>query len=291
MSDPTGVVFDLGYQPHDGPRLGRGAVLAAMLRDGLRRVLGLRRRARRKVLPWTLILLAMLPVTFFVAIGVVIGELAEDADLFGHARYFEMTGAIALVFIALACAELLVPDREHGTLAVYASRPLTTPDYLAGRAIAVTVLVTAFLYVPNLVLHLGRAWVGGEGFGTYLTGNMDVLWETALASLGYVAAFVPLGFAVAAYANRTAVAAGILIGVVTVSGPATAALVDTGFEPAALLALQHHPGYVKDWILGADVHRWIPERAGYEPVVSLAVMVAVALAAAALVTRRYRRLT
>jgi ABC-2 type transport system permease protein len=286
-----GIVFDLGYRPHEGPRQGRGSVAWAVTRDGLRRVLGLRRRARRKVLPWGLIGIAMLPVLFFVAIGVVIGELAEDAELFGHAQYFDLTGAIALVFIALAGAELLVPDRENGTLAVYASRPLTTIDYLGARTGALAILVLGFLYIPHLVLYLGEAWVSSEGFASYLGGHVDDLWQTALASLGYFAAFAPLGLVVASVASRPAVAAGSLIGIITVSGPASAGLVDSGIDVGGLLALQHHPGVVKDWIMDANTHRWIPERAGFEPVVSLVVIVVVAAASAWFVLRRYRRLT
>jgi ABC-2 type transport system permease protein len=286
-----GVVFDLGYQPHEGPRLGRSAVIWAMVRDGLRRVLGLRRRARRKIMPWSLLSIALLPVTFFVAIGVVIGELAEDTDLFGHARYFELSGTIALIFTALACAELLVPDREQGTLSVYASRPLTTRDYLWARAAALGLLVTGFLYLPNLLLHFGRAWVSSEGFGSYLAGNMDVLWETLLASLAYLAAFAPIGFAIAAVAKRTSIAVGTLLIGITVTGPATTGLVESGYDVAGLFAVQHHPGYVKDWILGADVHRWIPEQAGYEPIVSLVMIAVIAASSTLFVARRYRRIT
>jgi ABC-2 type transport system permease protein len=286
-----GVVFDLGYRPHEGPRQGRRAVVWAVIRDGLRRVLGLRRRARRKVLPWGLIAVAMLPVLFFVAIGVVIGELAEEAELFGHAQYFDLTGAIALVFIALAGAELLVPDRENGTLAVYASRPLTTLDYLSARTAALAILVLGFLYLPHIVLYLGEAWVSSEGFGSYLGGHAEDLWQSALASLAYFAAFAPIGMVVAAVASRTAVAAGTLIGIVTISGPASAGLVDSGIDMGGLLALQHHPGVVKDWIMDANTHRWIPERAGLDPIASVVVIAVIVIASAWFVMGRYRRLT
>ena len=284
-----GVVFDLGYKPHEGPVLGRGAVIRAVLRDGLRRVLGLRRRARKKVLPWGLLGIAMLPVTFFVAIGVVIGELAEDAELFGHAQYFNLTGAVTVVFVALAGAELLIPDRSEGVVSIYASRPLTTIDYLAARAAALAILVLGFLYLPHLVLYFGEAWVSGDGFGTYLTGNLADLWQSGLASLGYFAAFAPLAFLISSLATRTSVAAGSLIGIVVMSAPAGAALVESGVDYGGIIALVDHPGYVKDWILDANTDRWIPERAGLDPVVSLIVIVVVAAAAAAVVIHRYRR--
>ena len=43
MTSEQGVVFDLGYQPHDGPRLGRRGAIFATIRDGLRRI---------RVRPW-----------------------------------------------------------------------------------------------------------------------------------------------------------------------------------------------------------------------------------------------
>jgi ABC-2 type transport system permease protein len=198
-----GVVFDLGYRPHDGPRLGRKGARRALYRDGLRRVLGLRRKARRKVFPFALLGGALLPALFFVAFGIVAGEFDAGATLFGHPDYFDLTGSMALIFTALAAGELLIPDRVNGTLAIYASRPLTTIDYLSGRALSLASVVIGFLWLPHLVLHLGRAWVSDQGFGSYITGNLDVLATTAVASVVYFIALAPLAFLVATFATRT----------------------------------------------------------------------------------------
>ena len=79
-----GAVFDLGYQRHEGLRLGRRGALRALVYDGLRRVFWLRRRLRRKVMPFLLVAIAVLPALFFVAIGVIAGEFDASATLFGH---------------------------------------------------------------------------------------------------------------------------------------------------------------------------------------------------------------
>ena len=144
-----GVVFDLGYRPHEGERLGRSGARRALYKDGLRRVLGLRRKARRKVFPIVLIGTALMPALFFVGLSVIAGEFDQTATLFGHPEYFDLTGSMALIFIALAAGELLIPDRVNGTLQVYASRPLTTVDYLIGRAAALATVVVAFLWLPT----------------------------------------------------------------------------------------------------------------------------------------------
>ncbi len=286
-----GVVFDLGYRPHEGERLGRSGARRALYKDGLRRVLGLRRKMRRKVFPLVLMAVSILPALFFVALSVVAGEFDQTVDFFGHPQYFDLTGSMALIFIALAAGELLIPDRVHGTLQVYASRPLTTVDYLIGRGAALATVVVSFLWLPHLVLFLGRAWVSAEGFGSYVTSEAPVLLTTLAASVVYFAAFAPLAFAVASVSKRAAVAAGVFLGVITISGPTSASLVDAGFPSLGLFAFQHHPGYVKDWILDSSTHSWIPERAGYDPILSVVVIVTIAVASWLVVLFRQRRIT
>ncbi len=287
-----GVIFDLGYQPHEGERLGRAGAVRALYRDGLRRVLGLRRRARSKVLPVLLLSIAVLPALFFVGISVFTGEIGlDEVEFFTHAQYFGMTSAIAMIFTALAAGELLVPDRTFGTLAVYASRPLTMEDYLVGRAASLITVVFGFMYLPQLVLFLGRAWVSTEGFGSFVAGNLGTLWRTAAASAVYFVAFAPLAFVISAYAKRASFAAATFIGLMFISSAVPQALTDAGFKPAAFLALQQHPGLVRDWIMGENTNRWIPESAGYGPIPSLIIILLVAALTIFLVVRRYRRLT
>lgn len=286
-----GVVFDLGYRPHEGERLGRSGARRALYKDGLRRVLGLRRKMRRKVFPLVLMAVSILPALFFVALSVVAGEFDQTVDFFGHPEYFDLTGSMALIFVALAAGELLIPDRVHGTLQVYASRPITTIDYLIGRGAALATVVVSFLWFPHLVLFLGRAWVSTQGFGSYVTSEAGVLLTTLAASIAYFAAFAPLAFAVASVSKRAALAAGVFLGMITISGPTSASLVDAGFPSLGLFALQHHPGYVKDWILDSSTHSWIPERAGYEPILSVVVILTVAVASWLVVLFRQRRAT
>jgi ABC-2 type transport system permease protein len=284
-----GVVYDLGYQPHQGEQLGRAGALRALYRDGLRRVLGLRRRARAKAIPWTLLGIAVIPAIFFIGLAVFTREIgAEDVSFFSHAQYFDLTGTIALLFIAAAAGELLVPDRVHGVLHVYASRPLTTLDYLAGRAAALAVVVFSFMYLPHLVLFFGRAWTSGDGFGSYVASHAGVLWQAALASLVYFLALAPPAFLFAAYSKRLTLGAGAFIGVMAVSTPVSDALAEVGFEPAGLLALQQHPVVVKDWILGVRSGHLVPQQAGFDSWVSLTAIVIIALLTGALVARRYR---
>jgi ABC-2 type transport system permease protein len=282
-----GVVYDLGYRPHEGPRLGRRGARRALYRDGLRRVLGLRRRTRRKVLPVVLIAAAVLPALFFVAVSVLLGQFDVTATLFGHSQYFDLTSTLALLFVALAASELLVPDRIHGVMSVYASRPITDGDYVAARTASLATVVIGFLWLPHVVLFLGRAAVGD--FGRYIVDNWMVLHETMAASLAYFAAFAPLAFAIAALSKRSSVASGAFLGLVVMSGPMSGALVGAGNDVIGLLAIQHHPGVVKDWVMGTTTRTWIPHQAGFEPVVSLLAIAVLTAISAYVVVRQVRR--
>lgn len=287
-----GYLYDLGYQAYDGEYLGRSGTRLAILRDGMRKVLGLRRRARTKVLPWGLFLIGLFPAVVFIGIGVIGGQFgAEEDTLFSHPDYFELSGPIALIFIALASAELLIPDRVEGTIQVYASRPLTTGDYLGAKAGALVALVAGFMMLPQIMLWMGLGGLSRDGLAGYLTTHVDDLAKAALATIVYLAAYLPIAFAVASLATRTSVAAGAFAAAFFASSPMTAGIVDSGgFDILGLAALEHHPRYVRDWIFDTNTHEWIPERAGYEPIVSLLVIVAVAVLSTIVVVRRYRSL-
>ncbi len=294
MTDPTGVVYDLGYQPYSGESLGRRGAVLAVYKDGLRRVLGLRRKARRKVLPWFLIVLAFLPAAFFLAFSVITGELILDeanqpVELFGAADYSSFSATIMLLFVALAATELLLPDRVSGALEVYASRPLRRADYLGARAAALATLVVALLVVPQTLLVVGNAFVSPDGFLTSLVDDLDVIVRAVAATSAYFLAFAPLAAAVAAFAARPAIAAGIYLAIVFAVNGVSEALVANGFDTFGLAAINHHPRYVSDWIFDDSTLNWIPERAGFEPWASLAVIVALAVACGAAVAVRYRR--
>jgi hypothetical protein len=254
-------------------------------------VLGLRRKARRKVFPFVLTAVAVVPALFFVALSVIAGEFDPTATIFGHSDYFALTAPMALIFVALATGELLVPDRIHGTYQVYASRPLTTVDYLVGRAAALATVVIGFLWFPHLVLFLGRAWVSAQGFGSYVSSEAAVLATTLAVSAVYFLAFAPLGFMLASLSKRASLAAGMFVGMVTISAPLAEALADSGIESVALFALPHNPAYVRDWIMGSGNGDWIPEQAGYGPAVSLVVILTIAAASWLVVLLRQRKLT
>lgn len=289
----TGQIYDLGYAPHEGERLGRSGAMRAITKDGIKRALGIGRKARSKIMPMGLILAAMTPAVVLVGISFVFqSEFNLDStDLLGsHATYFDLISTLSLLFIALAAPAVMIPDRRDNVLAVYSSRPVSAADYLIARGGSLAALMLAFLVLPQLVLFVGLAALDPAGLFSGITSDSGELLRILGASIGYVAAFGTPAFLVAAFAKRTGMAAGIIIVGLSLLDGITEALAQSnipGAFLAPLLSIATLGGTVRDWVFGlsnatfsrADLPLWTAA-------LSLAVATAIT---AVIVLRRYRR--
>lgn len=296
--DPA-VIVDRGYRHYDGQRTGRRGAMLAIVREGYRRVLGLRRKARRKILPWFLIVLALASVLILVAIAWASsniptpGEAGELLPRYGG--YFDFISVVALLFAAYVGPELLIPDRSQGVLNVYFSRPLSVTDYLIAKLAAYAAIILSFYLVPQFIFHLSLAGLSPEGFLSYLTSTGDILWKVPAAAVVYFVTHASLAALIASFLNRVGAAAGVflagLLGLNIVAIFFLEATEAPGTRWATLLAIEQHPRYVRDWIFGIDSLDHIPEQAGFGPGVSLAAVAILAVVAVGTLVWRYRRLT
>ena len=291
-----GVVYDLGYAPHDGPRLGRGAAVRATIVDGLRRVLGLRRKARKKIFPWSLLAVAAIPAIVFVGLAFFLGEFTPDAEspFGGHPEYFNLAGTMVMIFAALAGPELLIPDRTEGVLAVYSSRPMRASDYLLARGAALVGVVGFFLLVPQMLMYMGFAALDADGFMSAVVGNADDLLRVIVTTAVYVVAYGAPALLIAAFANRSATASGTYLAVMLVLTGIAHGVVESGSGNAiskavALVALFEHPHVVRDLVFDRTSSGLVAIDAGWSAWMSLVVILAVAAGTAVIATLRYRR--
>jgi ABC-2 type transport system permease protein len=287
-----GAVFDLGYKPHEGERLGASGAFRATVKDGLRRVLGLRRKARKKILPFFLLGVALLPAVVFVGLAFFLGEFNPDVEspFGGYEQYLGLAGTVLLIFSGLAAPELLVPDRIEGVLSVYSSRPLRARDYIGARATALLGLVAAFLVIPNLLMWIGFAALGEGAFPTEAIEGFGDFARSLAASVVYVLGYGVPAMLPAIYTKRTAPASGAYLAVMFFSVPIATALVESGFAASrwgALLSLLQHPHVVRDWIFGS-FNSDLPTVSQFPSWASLAVILVVAGLTVALGMRRYR---
>lgn len=288
------VIFDRGYRTYDGPRTGPTGARRAVFKDGLKRILGLGRKARYKIFPWSLISIALIAAAVFVGIHWAIGDIAESIGegVPSYGGLFDFYSAISLLFIAFAGPQLLIPDRTRGVLSVYFSRPLTVDGYLASKVGAFATLVGGFYIIPQLVLHIGLALLADEGFLPYLGNTLDVLWKVPVTTLGFVALHGALVFSLAAVIERTGIAAAAFLGLLTAGGAIAARVAEASFPGArwvSLAALDQHPRIIRDTLFENTVD-YPAEVAGFEVWASVAVIAVLVVAAIIFVRARYRRL-
>ena len=290
-----GTVYDLGYAPHEGSRLGRRAAFRAMFVDGSRRVLGLRRKAMTKVLPWGLIGAAIVPAAWVVALTFVMaGFTLEDAGPFGDpAQFFEIIATLAMFFVALVAPALLIPDRQHGVLAIYASRPVRAGDYLFARAVTLVALTTLFILIPHAILYFGISSLHEDGFRAGLAENGKQIPEILGTTAAYVLAYGAPAFLISLFVRRVPIATGVYVFIMYMTGAlieamprATELLV---FKLLAPLALFWNPLSVRDWLFDREPEQFPLDRAGLEPWVGALSIVIIAVATAVIAQRRYRR--
>jgi ABC-2 type transport system permease protein len=288
------VIYDRGYRTYDGPRSGPSGARRAVYREGIRRVLGLGRKARQKIFPWALITIALIAAAVFIGIHWAIGNIEESLreGIPTYGGLFDFYSGISLLFIALAGPQLLAPDRTSGALSVYFSRPLTVDGYLVAKVGAFATVVGAIYIVPQIILHLGLALIADEGFLPYLGDHLDILWKVPVTTLAFVGLHGAIVFILATVIPRTGIAAASFLGLIVAGSGIAAAVSQAGFPGArwvSLLSIDQHPRIIRDYFFEETV-TYPAEAAGFEVWASALVILVVVVVAVVFVRSRYRRL-
>lgn len=288
------VIFDRGYRTYDGPRTGPSGARKAVYKDGIRRVLGLRRKAWLKIIPWGLLSVGLIAAAVFIGIHWAIGNIEESLreGVPTYGGLFDFYSAISLLFMTLAGPLLLIPDRSRGVLSVYFSRPLTIDGYLTSKVGAFVTVVGAIYIVPQIVLHIGLGLIASEGFLPYMGDNLDILWKVPVTTLAFIAINGAVVFILSSLIDRTGIAAAAFFGLLTAGGGIAARVAEASFPGArwaSLLAFDQHPRIVRDALFENTVE-YPAELAGFGVWTSVAVIVGVVLVAIVIVRWRYRRL-
>lgn len=288
------VIYDRGYRTYEGERTGPSGARRAVYKDGIRRTLGLGRKARDKIYPWLMIAIAVAMAAIVIGVHWLIGDLAESLaqDVPSYGELFDLYSWIGLLFIAFAGPWLLIPDRTRGVLSVYFSRPLTVDGYLVSKVGAFATVVGAIYLVPQIVLHLGLGLISDDGFLTYVGDNLDILWKIPVTALAFVGIHGALAFLLSAVIARPGIASAAFLGVLVPGRFIAAQISEASFAGArwtSLLAFDHLPRVIRD-ALFRDTVSYPAEAAGFGGWTAGAVIVAAVLISAVLVRARYRRL-
>jgi ABC-2 type transport system permease protein len=286
----AGQIFDLGYQPYEGPRQGRGRSLWAIYSYSLRTAFGIGRGGKAKIIPFTLLGLAIIPAAIALGIATLLGESLSPIR---YSNYLETTSLIQTLFCATVAPELLCPDRRNRVLSLYFAHAITRLDYavMKGAALLGALLVMALL--PQVLLFLGNTLAAKDGFA-YLRDNLDVLPRILTAGVLLSVYLAGLSLAVASLTPRRIFAAGGFIALFLIS-TATANVIWETFETqpsraAMFFALGDLPFAATSWVFGVAYGSGsLAERTHLPGALLFAVTAAWAVLGLAVVVWRYLR--
>jgi len=235
--DDRARIFEAGYRPYHGVRLGVSHSVWALARHTAERIMGLKRPARYKILPFASVLIAYLPAVAFIGIIALIpiGRTRLSDLIPGPGRYYSFITAAITLFVTLAAPEALCPDKRSRFLGVYLSSPLNRTTYLLSKAIAVIGVLLLVTLGPPLVLLMGLSLQndGPHGFANF----MGTVGQILVAGVSLSLMFGAIGLAIPSLTDRRALASAGSLLLILGSGAITGVIVFGLGGPKDLLAL------------------------------------------------------
>jgi ABC-2 type transport system permease protein len=236
-ADGQARIFETGYRPYRGVRLGVSHSVWALVRHTAERIMGLKRPARYKVLPFVSVAIAYLPAIAFIGIVALVPSGVTRLSQFipGPGRYYGFITAAITLFAALAAPEALCPDKRSRFLGLYLSSPLNRTTYLLAKAGAVVGVLLLVTLGPPLLLLIGLALQndGPRSFGAF----MGTFGQIVGAGVSLSLMFGAISLAIPSLTDRRAFASAGSLLLIIGSGAITGVLVFGLGGPKDLLAL------------------------------------------------------
>jgi ABC-2 type transport system permease protein len=235
--DSNARIFESGYRPYRGIRLGVRHSVFALARHTLERIMGLKRPARYKALPFLSVAIAYLPAIAFIGIIALAPRGSQRVlDIVpGPGRYYGFITAAIILFASLAAPEAICPDKRSRFLGVYLASPLNRSTYLLAKAIAVGTVLLLVTLGPPLVLLVGLTLqnAGPRSFGDF----MGTLGQILVAGVSLSLMFGAISLGIPSLTDRRAFASAGSLLLILGSGATTGVITFGLHGPRNVLAL------------------------------------------------------
>ena len=97
---------------------------------------------------------------------------------------------LSFILTAVAAPSLVSPDLRNNAMPLYLGRPLTRLDYMAGKGLALMLLLSAVTWAPGLILVFvqgalgGFGWIGDHASLAPALAAGFLVWSLALTAFG-----------------------------------------------------------------------------------------------------------
>ncbi len=223
MSDAR--ILDRGYRRFEGNRSGVVGAVRSVAWHTVRSILGLGRKARHKVFPVIVLVVAFVPAIAFLAISVLLGDFGDEIRP-DYWEFFGFSFVATIVFVALVAPEAIVRDRRDGMFALYLSTPLSRTTYVLAKVLAVLGTMALIVLGPPVLWVLGYTFQsqGPEG----LVDWVGVVGRILLAGLVICVVYTAVSLGVASMTDRRAFASIAVVFVMLGATIVANLLVDSG---------------------------------------------------------------
>ena len=223
MSDAR--ILDRGYRRFEGNRSGVAGAVRSVAWHTVRSILGLGRKARHKVFPVIVLVVAFVPAIAFLAISVLLGDFGDEIRP-DYWEFFGFSFVATIVFVALVAPEAIVRDRRDGMFALYLSTPLSRTTYVLAKVLAVLGTMALIVLGPPVLWVLGYTFQsqGPEG----LVDWVGVVGRILLAGFVICVVYTAVSLGVASMTDRRAFASIAVVFVMLGATIVANLLVDSG---------------------------------------------------------------
>ena len=200
-----GEIFDRGYKHYDGPRLGRGHAIWALILYSIKRAMGIKKSWTAKVIPILLYAAVSIPVA--VVIG--IRGFVPDFD-WPYTEFFVFIFVIEGIFVATVAPEMVCGDRRENVLSLYFSRAISRADYVLAKLGATALLTLSISLLPALLYWLGVQLLEDAPLRAIVDTRRDLAAIILTGTL--IAVYLgSIGLAISTFTGRKSIAVAITV--------------------------------------------------------------------------------